>query len=53
MAKAEQSGDYARVFALYDAVRARPRIQAYLASDRRQQYSQGIYRYFPELDFEG
>lgn len=38
------------VFALYEAVKARPKIQEYLASDRRQPYSQGIYRYYDELD---
>ncbi|KAK8005875.1 hypothetical protein PG991_012172 [Apiospora marii] len=38
------------VFALYEAVKARPKIQAYLASDRRQPYSQGIYRHYDELD---
>ncbi|KAK7755807.1 hypothetical protein SLS62_002092 [Diatrype stigma] len=47
---AEKSGKYAHVFELYDAVKARPRIKEYLASDRRQGYSMGIYRYYPELD---
>lgn len=50
---AQESGKYARVFKLYDAVKARPRIQEYLASDRRQKYSMGIYRYYEELDVEG
>jgi glutathione S-transferase len=37
--------------ALHDRVAARPRIKAYLASDRRIPFSQwGIYRYFKELD---
>lgn len=48
--KLRDSGDYASVFALYDAVKERPRIKAYLASDKRQQYSMGIYRSYPELD---
>jgi len=40
-----------RVVALHDRVAKRPRIAAYLASDRRIAFSQwGIYRYFPELD---
>ncbi len=40
-----------RVIALHDRVAARPRIAAYLASDRRIAFSQwGIYRYFKELD---
>jgi len=37
--------------ALHDRVAKRPRIKAYLASDRRIPFSQwGIYRYFKELD---
>jgi glutathione S-transferase len=39
------------VVALHDRVAARPRIKAYLASQRRIPFSQwGIYRYFKELD---
>lgn len=49
---AEKSGKYARVFELYDAVKTRPKIKAYLASDKRQEYSLGLYRYYPELDVE-
>lgn len=48
--KLHESGDYDRVFALYDAVKARPNIKEYLASDRRQKYGMGIYRQYPELD---
>jgi glutathione S-transferase len=37
--------------ALHDRVAARPRLKAYLASERRIPFSQwGIYRYFKELD---
>jgi glutathione S-transferase len=37
--------------ALHDRVAKRPRIAAYLASQRRIPFSQwGIYRYFKELD---
>lgn len=50
--KLQDSGSYERVFALYDAVKARPNIKAYLASDRRQSYSLGIYRRYPELDLD-
>ncbi|EFX02315.1 glutathione s-transferase-like protein [Grosmannia clavigera kw1407] len=50
IAAARASGLYARVFALADAVRARPRIAAYLASGRRQPYGEGIYRHYAELD---
>lgn len=53
MAKLEKSGEYTGVFALYEAVKGRPNIKAYLASDRRQKYSQGIYRYYEEFDIEG
>lgn len=46
----EDSGDYSGVFKLYEAVKERPKIKAYLESDRRQNYSLGIYRYYAELD---
>ncbi|MBK5960734.1 glutathione S-transferase [Rhodoplanes elegans] len=40
-----------RVVALRDAVAARPRIAAYLASERRIPFNQmGIFRHYPELD---
>jgi glutathione S-transferase len=40
-----------RIIALHEHVARRPRIAAYLASDRRIPFSQwGIYRYFKELD---
>jgi len=40
-----------RVVALHDRIAQRPRIAAYLASQRRVPFSQwGIYRYFKELD---
>ncbi len=39
------------LIALHDRVAKRPRVAAYLASDRRIPFSQwGIYRYFRELD---
>ncbi|KAE8381685.1 glutathione S-transferase [Aspergillus bertholletiae] len=50
LSRLEKSGEYPNVFRLYDAVKNRPRIKAYLASDRRQKYSMGIYRHYPELD---
>jgi glutathione S-transferase len=41
----------ARVVALHDRVAKRPRIAAYLASDRRIAFNkQGIFRHYPELD---
>jgi len=37
--------------ALHDCISARPRIAAYLSSDRRVRFNQdGIFRYYPELD---
>jgi glutathione S-transferase len=40
-----------RLLALHDRVARRPRVAAYLASERRVPFSQwGIYRYFKELD---
>jgi glutathione S-transferase len=42
---------YPRVVALHDAVAARPRIKAYLASPRRLPHSEhGIFRHYAELD---
>jgi glutathione S-transferase len=42
---------YPRVIALHDRVAKRPRIAAYLASDRRITFNkQGIFRHYPELD---
>ncbi len=42
-----------RVIALADQVAARPRIAAYLASDRRIPFNEyGIFRHYPELDGE-
>ncbi len=38
------------LLALRDAVAARPRVAAYLASDRRVSFSDGIFRRYPELD---
>jgi glutathione S-transferase len=40
-----------RVVAVRDRVRQRPRIKAYLASERRLEFNeQGIFRHYPELD---
>jgi glutathione S-transferase len=40
-----------RIVALHDRVAARPRIKAYLASERRIPFNeQGIFRHYPELD---
>jgi glutathione S-transferase len=43
-----------RVAALHDKISARPRISAYLASDRRIDFNEdGIFRHYPELDRTG
>lgn len=52
MARLQREGKHTKVFALHEAVAARPRIKAYLESPRRQKYSNGIYRYYEELDIE-
>ena len=50
-AMARLEGDIPRIVALHDAVAERPRIAAYLASDRRVPFTtQGIFRRYPELD---
>jgi glutathione S-transferase len=42
---------YPKLAALHDKVAARPRLAAYLASDRRVPFNQqGIFRHYPELD---
>ena len=44
---------YPRVVALHDRIAARPRIAAYLGSDRRIPFNRhGIFRHYPELDGE-
>jgi glutathione S-transferase len=43
--------NYPRVVGLHDVVASRPRIIAYLASNRRIAFNQhGIFRHYPELD---
>lgn len=41
---------YPKCFDLHRRVKIRPRIAAYLQSDRRQKFSNGLYRYYKELD---
>ena len=49
MARAEKKAPH--VIALHDAIAARPRIAAYLASPRRLPFNEhGIFRHYPELD---
>jgi len=52
-AMTKQERKHRRVIALHDRVAARPRLAAYLASERRLPFNQeGIFRYYPELDDE-
>ena len=47
----KQEPKHRRVIALHDRVAARPRLAAYLASERRLPFNQeGIFRHYPELD---
>jgi len=43
-------GKLKRVVALHDAVAARPRVAAYMASPRRIPEKSGTFRYYPSLD---
>ena len=48
---AQQQGAIPKLLALRDRVRERPRLAAYLASDRRIPFNEtGIFRRYPELD---
>jgi glutathione S-transferase len=50
-AMAKQERKHRRLAALCDRVAARPRLAAYLVSDRRLPFNQqGIFRHYPELD---
>ncbi len=42
--------DCPKLLALRDAVAALPELASYLASDRRQPFSEGLFRHYPELD---
>lgn len=48
----QKTNKYDSVFKLHEAVKERPNIKKYLASDRRQPFSMGLYRNYPELDPE-
>lgn len=50
MGQMRGGGKYGKVFELYERVKGRENIAAYLKSSRRQKYSKGIYRHYPELD---
>ena len=51
-AMARHERRFPRLVALHDAVAARPRIAAYLASERRWPFNEyGVFRHYPELDW--
>lgn len=50
VAKLRESGKYEKLFGLYERVKGRKKIGAYLESERRQRYGNGVYRHYPELD---
>jgi glutathione S-transferase len=45
-----EEGKFNLVFELYESVKSKSRIKEYLASERRQKYGMGIYKYSAELD---
>jgi glutathione S-transferase len=52
-ATAAASRDYPLLWSLHDRVAERPKIKAYIKSDRRLAFNQsGIFRHYPELDME-
>jgi glutathione S-transferase len=51
MERLEKGRKYEGVFKLYARIRNRPKIKAYLNSERRRNYSSGIYRFYKELQF--
>jgi len=52
MEKLKKSGEYEKLFALYERVKGREKIKEYLGSERRMKFSNGIYRHYPELDLQ-
>lgn len=47
----EQASKFPMLFAtFYPSFKEEKGIKEYLASDRRQPYSMGLYRHYPELD---
>ena len=47
-----EGGKYERVFEHQERVKGVGRVKEYLESERRMRYGNGIYRCYPELDFE-
>ncbi|KAK4705455.1 hypothetical protein P7C70_g745, partial [Phenoliferia sp. Uapishka_3] len=47
---AQVTPQYPLISRLYERIKESPRVVAYLKSDRRQPYSMGLFRFYPELD---
>lgn len=45
-----QSGKYEKVFALKKRVESEAGIKTYIEGGRRQPFSEGLFRHYPELD---
>ena len=52
LAALKESGEYDDVFALHERVKEEQGIKEYIASGRRQAFSQGLFRHYEELDGE-
>ncbi|KAL8922274.1 MAG: hypothetical protein Q9208_005244 [Pyrenodesmia sp. 3 TL-2023] len=50
--KARASGEYEKVWSLYERIKVKEEIKEYLGSDRRMPYGNGIWRHYEELDDE-
>ncbi|KAL9616346.1 MAG: hypothetical protein Q9204_008585 [Flavoplaca sp. TL-2023a] len=48
--KLREGGEYKEVWGLYERVRGLERVKAYLGSERRLGYSNGVWRHYEELD---
>jgi glutathione S-transferase len=48
----KESGNYDLVFKLFDRVQAEPTIAEYFKSSRKQEFGNGVFRHYPELDGE-
>jgi glutathione S-transferase len=46
----QKSGKYPALFTFEEAIARDPRIEKYLNSDRRRQFSMGLFRKYDELD---
>ncbi|KIJ45473.1 hypothetical protein M422DRAFT_29614 [Sphaerobolus stellatus SS14] len=52
MGTMKKSGQYDKTFALHETVKNLKNLQHYLKSDRRNEFSMGLFRHYPELDSE-